>query len=117
MKATKDEKVKLQEKMQRMEQAVQQTEQEIAETLHLAGIAGVCKSCNRVYEKKRRAQKFCSEVCRLAYWKSKRTTNPPRELTCPICGSKFITTDSRKVYCSPQCCEQANLERARARRM
>ena len=35
--------------------------------------------------------------------------------TCPVCGSNFSTSDSRKIYCSVQCCNKAAKAKKRAR--
>lgn len=99
--------------LQKKQAEVEKIKEEIKETLRAAGKAGTCRNCNETFETKKEGQKFCSERCRLEFWKKARSTNIVRELTCPVCDTIFPTADKRRRYCSPECYQKANIERTR----
>lgn len=74
-----------------------------------------CLHCGKPFEPKRKGQKFHSDKCRLAYWAQRGRSNIVVELTCPVCNTKFPTSDKRRRYCSPECYAEANLARSKRR--
>lgn len=47
--------------------------------------------------------------------RKKRPTATPRLLTCPVCGKRFETTETRRVTCSDECAKKRRAEKAKAR--
>lgn len=45
----------------------------------------------------------------------KRPTAAPRLLTCPVCGKRFETTETRRITCSDECAKKRRAEKAQAR--
>ena len=45
----------------------------------------------------------------------KRPTAIPRLLTCPVCGKRFETSETRRVTCSDECAKKRRAEKAKAR--
>lgn len=45
----------------------------------------------------------------------KRPLASPRLLTCPVCGKRFETTETRRVTCSDECAKKRRAEKAKAR--
>lgn len=45
----------------------------------------------------------------------KRHTASPRLLTCPVCGKRFETSETRRVTCSDECAKKRRAEKAKAR--
>lgn len=45
----------------------------------------------------------------------KRPTAIPRLLTCPVCGRRFETTETRRITCSDECAKKRRAEKAKAR--
>ena len=45
----------------------------------------------------------------------KRPLASPRLLTCPVCGKRFETTETRRVICSDECAKKRRAEKAQAR--
>ena len=45
----------------------------------------------------------------------KRPTAAPRLLTCPVCGKRFETSETRRVTCSDECAKKRRAEKAQAR--
>lgn len=45
----------------------------------------------------------------------KHPTASPRLLTCPVCGKRFETTETRRVTCSDECAKKRRAEKAQAR--
>lgn len=45
----------------------------------------------------------------------KRPLASPRLLTCPVCGKRFETTETRRVACSDECAKKRRAEKAKAR--
>jgi hypothetical protein len=62
-----------------------------------------CLNCDKRYQPKRNAGKFCSRQCQLNYrYKNK---SPKQILTkvCQHCNSTFQTTSNKKIYCTMPC--------------
>lgn len=47
--------------------------------------------------------------------RKKRPTMPPRLLTCPVCGTRFETAETRRITCSDECAKKRRAEKAKAR--
>ena len=47
--------------------------------------------------------------------RKKRPTASPRLLTCPVCGRRFETSETRRVTCSDECARKRRAEKAQAR--
>lgn len=47
--------------------------------------------------------------------RKKRPTMPPRLLTCPVCGARFETSETRRITCSDECAKKRRAEKAKAR--
>ncbi|WP_417299562.1 hypothetical protein [Ellagibacter isourolithinifaciens] len=47
--------------------------------------------------------------------RKKRPTMPPRLLTCPVCGARFETSETRRITCSDECAKKRRAEKAQAR--
>lgn len=45
----------------------------------------------------------------------KRPTAAPRLLTCPVCGTRFETSETRRITCSDACAKKRRAEKAQAR--
>ena len=45
----------------------------------------------------------------------KRPTAAPRLLTCPVCGTRFETSETRRIACSDACAKKRRAEKAQAR--
>ena len=45
----------------------------------------------------------------------KRPTASPRLLTCPVCGKRFETTETRQITCSDECAKKRRAKKAQAR--
>lgn len=45
----------------------------------------------------------------------KRPTASPRLLTCPVCGKRFETSETRRITCSDECARKRRAEKAQAR--
>ena len=45
----------------------------------------------------------------------KRPTASPRLLTCPVCGRRFETSETRRITCSDECAKKRRAEKAQAR--
>ena len=45
----------------------------------------------------------------------KRPTASPRLLTCPVCGKRFETSETRRITCSDECAKKRRAEKAQAR--
>lgn len=45
----------------------------------------------------------------------KRPTAAPRLLTCPVCGARFETSETRRITCSDECAKKRRAEKAKAR--
>lgn len=47
--------------------------------------------------------------------RKKRPTTAPRLLTCPVCGARFETSETRRITCSDECAKKRRAEKAKAR--
>jgi len=56
-----------------------------------------CKQCNKIIEKPRATQKFCSRQCQ------NKGQTLKRESKCPICSKTFILKRKSQKYCSKAC--------------
>ena len=45
----------------------------------------------------------------------KRPTAAPKLLTCPVCGPRFETSETRRITCSDACAKKRRAEKAKAR--
>lgn len=45
----------------------------------------------------------------------KRPTAIPRLLTCPVCGTRFETSEAHRITCSDECAKKRRAEKAKAR--
>ena len=76
--------------------------------------AGVCKNCGKPFVKmaKTKPRIFCSDACKLAWWKNhvnehKRTCKT--KFVCQTCGTSFTDyPSSERKYCSERCYQRRN---------
>lgn len=47
--------------------------------------------------------------------RKKRPTAAPKLLTCPVCGTRFETSETRRITCSDACAKKRRAEKAQAR--
>lgn len=47
--------------------------------------------------------------------RKKRPTAAPRLLTCPVCGTRFETSEAHRITCSDACAKKRRAEKAKAR--
>lgn len=47
--------------------------------------------------------------------RKKRPIAAPRLLTCPVCGTRFETSETRRIACSDACAKKRRAEKAKAR--
>lgn len=47
--------------------------------------------------------------------RKKRPTAAPKLLTCPVCGARFETSETRRITCSDECAKKRRAEKAKAR--
>ena len=47
--------------------------------------------------------------------RKKRPLASPRLLTCPVCGKRFETSETRRITCSDECAKKRRAEKAKAR--
>lgn len=66
-----------------------------------------CKLCGKLFHPRRAGQRYCSTYCQEENW---RKVNIPRQKearrkdrVCKSCGAEFRTSDSRKLFCTPEC--------------
>jgi len=69
---------------------------------------GMCPQCGRTVVQKphRKQKKFCSDKCRMAWWKEHPDSiqrKEPFEFRCACCGVSFTSRSSKRVYCSKDC--------------
>lgn len=62
----------------------------------------VCPACEKAYSPKRETQTYCCAEC-AARGMSRALMRPRLNITCPVCGTDFITRDARRQYCSREC--------------
>ncbi len=75
---------------------------------------GICKNCGKPFVKanKTKPRIFCSDACKLVWWKShanehKRTCKT--EVVCKNCSKRFLAYPSaERKYCSEQCYRRRN---------
>lgn len=60
-----------------------------------------CEWCDKKFEPKGNAQKFCSKSCAKKAFNA-RMYNKEKVVVCEECGKEF-TTFRRKIYCSAEC--------------
>lgn len=68
----------------------------------------VCKQCGLpiTIHKKSRPRQFCSDKCRMAWWRSHHGSQIKTEyrMTCANCGQLFVSIGNKsRKYCSRQC--------------
>ena len=74
-----------------------------------AVIAGVCKQCGQplIRRAKSKPRQFCSDACRLTWWKSHPEHLNRKafySLTCAHCGQSFQSYGNRdRKYCGRSC--------------
>ena len=68
-----------------------------------------CEQCGKIIEIKNKKKRFCSDICRMNWWRSHREeSEKASSQVCPICRQEFITYPSkRQIYCSKQCAGKA----------
>ena len=71
--------------------------------------AKACKNCGRplMQPKGRREKKFCSDICRMAWWNSHQEDVNRKayyELVCQHCGKEFESYGNKnRKYCCRKC--------------
>lgn len=82
--------------------------------LRLALEPRTCEACSGCYTPRRRDQRFCSAECH-----RHRGRRKPAHQTCKRCGAHFLVVSAlgcgSRRYCSDQCRDEAQRDRARAR--
>ena len=76
--------------------------------------SGVCKNCGKPFVRitKTKPRIFCSDACKLAWWKNhtnehKRTCKT--KFVCKTCGKSFTDyPSSQRKYCSEKCYQRRN---------
>lgn len=66
----------------------------------------LCKNCGAQISvlEHRRPRQFCSDKCRVAYWRKMHPERTVYSLTCKNCGTLFESKGSRQQkYCSHSC--------------
>jgi len=66
----------------------------------------MCEYCSKIYPKKRKDQRFCSDICRMKWWIRKQHNGSEQEYgetNCAICGVIFTKTRPWSKYCSEAC--------------
>lgn len=82
--------------------------------------AGVCLQCGTAVTQPvgRKEKRFCSDACRMAWWKAHPTLVDRKafySLTCAFCGSPFESYgNSRRKYCCRACYGKARTKGAQA---
>lgn len=70
---------------------------------------GLCQNCGAAVNQSpsRKEKKFCSDKCRVAWWKkhhANHKTAAQQKIACSVCGKTFICYPStKKKYCSRAC--------------
>lgn len=64
-----------------------------------------CLNCGTALtlSEKGRKRLFCSDRCRVTYWRKNEAAAALHERTCAGCGKKFLTYDVKRKYCSHEC--------------
>lgn len=65
---------------------------------------GVCDFCGATLQiiPKRKPRRFCSDVCRHAWWRDKRENKGDMH-TCDCCGKEYASYDEKSRFCSHSC--------------
>ena len=66
----------------------------------------VCKNCGEQISwlEHRKPRQFCSDSCRVKYWRKAHPERTVYSLTCQNCGSSFKSKGNRQQkYCSHRC--------------
>lgn len=71
-----------------------------------------CLQCGTIVEQTphRKEKKYCSDACRMAWWKAhpeKIQRKNSHAYICPECGISFVSKNPGRVYCSRGCYAQA----------
>lgn len=80
----------------------------------------VCSNCYEILEQnpKRKQKRFCSDQCRMAWWKANRNTVKQSawyETKCGFCRRSFHSYGNRlRKYCSHSCYIQARFGRVKS---
>lgn len=79
---------------------------------------GICQQCGKAIKQTphKRAKKFCSDVCRMAWWKEhpEQVNRKVYHLTCTWCGKPFDSVgNGKRQYCSRTCYADARRKEAR----
>jgi len=70
-----------------------------------------CKNCGTRFQPKRKNQQYCSDDCRVTYYKEHYGSKSVDKV-CPNCGDTFSTTMPKKqTYCKPECRVEAQRKR------
>ena len=76
-----------------------------------------CLQCGVVVEQDphRKQKKYCSDACRMAWWKEhpelvKRKNS--HAYICPTCGRSFVSKNPGRVHCSRECYANARRKEA-----
>ena len=65
-----------------------------------------CKNCGTQIRRQEhhRSRQFCSDKCRVAYWRKSHPERTVYSLTCKNCGASFTSKGNRQQkYCSHGC--------------
>lgn len=64
-----------------------------------------CLNCGASLSMRDRGRKrlFCSDRCRVNYWRRNEVAAAIHERTCAFCGRTFATYDLKRKYCSHEC--------------
>jgi len=70
-----------------------------------------CALCKSLFSPYRPYQKYCSNECRNGAHKGCYTykSKPTKEKKCLSCDKTFLSNDSKRKYCSPNCRLKVNL--------
>jgi IS30 family transposase len=68
-----------------------------------------CEQCGKVIQPKSRKNRFCSDRCRMNWWREHRDeSEKTNSQVCPVCNQTFVTYPSKhQVYCSRKCAGKA----------
>ena len=67
------------------------------------GVEKTCDSCGKTYTPKDRAQRrFCSDSCRLEFWRRERRVDLGRSI-CVYCGVEYKRKSKNSVFCGSKC--------------
>jgi len=74
-----------------------------------------CQYCGKkvLQQPHRKEKKFCSDQCRMAWWKEHTALINRKKLNqyiCPLCGTAFTSPHSHRIYCSRECYAKARMK-------